>query len=585
MASGEISLISTTTKLAGRILWSSTANSSTNSSSVYIQVQLKRTDTYYTYGTWTGFCTIWNNINDTRIDEIRMGANGNGLHTTVSSSWLTVMSGTYTVPHSGSGYGEIGFAVGINAPSGTAQAGSKIYTSDSNSSASLGTIVKAATLAAAPNFNDEENPSITYWNPSGNNVTSLQICITLDGSNDDVKYRDLPKTGDGNYTFQLTEEERNVLRNATVGSNSRSVGFYLKTVIYGGTYYSKLWKTFTVINSAPTLSPTVIDTGGFSTPLTGDNNIVIKGFNYMVANSGGAAKKGATIASQTITCGEQSVSGASGNFENVESGTFVFTLTDSRGNTVSKTINKTLIPYVPLTCDLAVDPPTTAGDTKLVISGNYFSGTFGAQSNMLEIFYRHKINGGEYGEWVSVPIVVNEDNTYKLTVEVSGLDYTKAHTFQSRAIDKVRTMHSTERKVKTTPVFDWSETDFNFNVPIHYQGKEIDFVVDSGTSGIWSYRKWNSGFAECWGKTYKTINAAALNYSNFYYSNTQEQSFPFEFKEVSYLSAEGGSQSAINFIRSFGGTNSAIRYILITLDPNQTSVGANVNLYACGKWK
>lgn len=25
-----------------------------------------------------------------------------------------------------------------------------------------------------------------------------------------------------------------------------------------------------------------------------------------------------------------------------------------------------------------------------------------------------------------------------------------------------------------------------------------DWVVDYGTSGIWTYRKWNSGIAECW---------------------------------------------------------------------------------------
>lgn len=26
-----------------------------------------------------------------------------------------------------------------------------------------------------------------------------------------------------------------------------------------------------------------------------------------------------------------------------------------------------------------------------------------------------------------------------------------------------------------------------------------DYIIDQGTSGIWTYRKWNSGIAECWG--------------------------------------------------------------------------------------
>ena len=27
-----------------------------------------------------------------------------------------------------------------------------------------------------------------------------------------------------------------------------------------------------------------------------------------------------------------------------------------------------------------------------------------------------------------------------------------------------------------------------------------DYVIEQGTSGIWTYRKWNSGLAECWGE-------------------------------------------------------------------------------------
>ena len=26
-----------------------------------------------------------------------------------------------------------------------------------------------------------------------------------------------------------------------------------------------------------------------------------------------------------------------------------------------------------------------------------------------------------------------------------------------------------------------------------------DYIVEQGASGIWTYRKWNSGIAECWG--------------------------------------------------------------------------------------
>lgn len=35
---------------------------------------------------------------------------------------------------------------------------------------------------------------------------------------------------------------------------------------------------------------------------------------------------------------------------------------------------------------------------------------------------------------------------------------------------------------------------------------EADYVVEQGTSGIWTYRKWSSGIAECWGKGTKTLS-------------------------------------------------------------------------------
>ena len=33
----------------------------------------------------------------------------------------------------------------------------------------------------------------------------------------------------------------------------------------------------------------------------------------------------------------------------------------------------------------------------------------------------------------------------------------------------------------------------------------VDFIVEQGTEGIWTYRKWNSGIAECWGTYEYTV--------------------------------------------------------------------------------
>lgn len=44
-----------------------------------------------------------------------------------------------------------------------------------------------------------------------------------------------------------------------------------------------------------------------------------------------------------------------------------------------------------------------------------------------------------------------------------------------------------------------------------------DYVVDYGTSDIWTYRKWQSGIAECWGRRAWTAPASWTVWDTDYY--------------------------------------------------------------------
>ena len=67
-----------------------------------------------------------------------------------------------------------------------------------------------------------------------------------------------------------------------------------------------------------------------------------------------------------------------------------------------------------------------------------------------------------------------------------------------------------------------------------------DYVVDEGISGIWYYRKWKSGTAECWGRYYNS--AAALSGSNplgtgkYWQANIN---YPFTFAAAPSVTANG----------------------------------------------
>ena len=335
-----------------------------------------------------------------------------------------------------------------------------------STSKTLTRIPRAATLTSAPNFNDEANPKIAYNNPAGSAATTLQAAIyNSDGSTAYASYRDISKSGT-EYTFSLTAAERTALRNAAKNAKSITVKFYVKTVIGSETYYSSLAKTLSIVNANPTVNPTITDTNSVTTGLTGDSNKLVRYYSNAKVTFGASALKGASISSRKVECGSKSLS-ADGTINAVESGAFKFTVTDSRGNTTTKTVNQSIVNYIKLTCGLANTEFTTDGVISFTVKGNYFSGSFGTVSNTLTVQYRYKLVDGSYSDWTATQATVSS-NTYSANITISGLDYQQHYVIQARAIDKLITIASSAKTMSCVPVFDWSADDFNFNVPVNF---------------------------------------------------------------------------------------------------------------------
>lgn len=488
-----------------------------------------------------------------------------------------VASGSFVLTHS---------ATGALSISGSMEVA--VYTSAVNCKASgswaLNNIPRAASISTATNFNDEDNPTITYSNPLGNNVTSLKACIAnVGGSVIYAEYRDISKTGIS-YTFNLTDAERSALRSAAANSNSIEVMFYVTTVYGGVTYYSTLKKTMSIINATPTFTSSVKDTGAASTVLTGataGNVSMIKGFNYMECSMVATAYKGATIKSYKISNGSNVVNAATATFNNSEHNSFKFEVWDSRGNYNTYTQEIRMIDYLAPTCSVEArialgDADSTTANITFTTKGNVFNGSFGAISNSLSLDYTISNDAGEIAASGSLEAIYN-GNTYSAEKLVEGLDYRKSYIVYVAAHDAINSgIPANSKMLKAIPVFDWSEEDFNFNVPINMNGNTIlrdnadyghtvlaanggsvyirpngadsseaefrlypngtvsingsnmaDFVVEQGTSGIWEYTKWNSGRCELYGLDTKSITISLQN-GNIYYSNNIQISFPFE---------------------------------------------------------
>lgn len=389
----------------------------------------------------------------------------------------TVKTGSTTLTHNSSG--DKSFTVEVEAA---------VYTSSINCTGSksftLNNIPRKATITSAPNFNDEANPRVTYSNLAGNSVTTLQVGIySADAKTAYAAYRDVSKTG-GSYTFNLTQAERDNLRAASANSNTLTVRFYIKTVIGGATFTHYVAKTLTIINATPRLTVTVADGNSKTSTLTGDANKLVKYYSVVTANAGYAALKKAGIKSYKVTNGGKTGTTIPYTFNKIESGVFEFSVTDTRGNTVTEKITKTLVEYIKLTCGLGVSMPTADGNVSLTIKGNYFNNTFGAYDNTLTVQYRYRANDGEYSSWVTVTPTLS-GNSYTAEVDLSGLDYLNSYTFEARAADAINTSYisSDTKTVKTIPTFDWGKDDFNFNVPVTLsRNKPLQGVAADGSN-------------------------------------------------------------------------------------------------------
>lgn len=343
---------------------------------------------------------------------------------------ITIASGTTTFTHDADGKKSLSVAYSIDMDAESYTPGSLSGTG----TMTLAQIPRQATLASAPNFTDEQNPTITYSNPAGTAVTTLQACISLGGTTADIAYRDITKSGTS-YTFNLTSAERTVLRNATKTSNSRTVYFIVKTVIGGTTYTSSLSKTLSIVNANPTFTASQISYADVSTSvvaITGNNQHIVQNKSSLTATFGAATgNKGATISQYTLTLnGVTKTATASGSvsFGTINSSknvTLSVTAKDSRGNTTTATKTVTMLAWSAPSVSAILERLNNYEDT------TYLTAQVGISSvnskNTVTITYKYKKSGGSYGSATTI------SNKTKYTL---NCDKNSAYVFSITATDK-----------------------------------------------------------------------------------------------------------------------------------------------------
>ena len=115
-------------------------------------------------------------------------------------------------------------------------------------------------------------------------------------------------------------------------------------------------------------------------------------------------------------------------------------------------------------------------------------------------------------------------------------------------------------------------------------GSADDYVTEQGTSGDWTYRKWNSGTAECWRTIADGRPSTAFSATgSVYYRNVTGISFPsnlFTARPKVVVNADFGNVGSAS-----ATAVSATGFTVTELSAVSTARAVTLDIYAVGSWR
>ena len=390
-----------------------------------------------------------------------------------SSGGGTVSLGShkFTVPHNADGTwsGKIGASYRLNINYG----GTYIGTISGDQTITLPTIPRASTVSATDaNIGSVSSIYINAKSSAfshGLLVTFGSLNFYLDGNgNPSSSYVTFMQR---TVPFRLPDSFYAQIPNSATGK----VTLTLWTHTDKDNYFDPETTTFTATAAAalcaPTVSATCRDTNEKTVALTGNADALVRYASTASGSLSVAARNSASIKRITVAGREVPLNATSYSITNVETNKVTVTATDSRGYSTTQTIEKTLVPYVQLTCNIlrANRPVPSSNEAQIEIAGQYFAGNFGAADNTLTLKYQNPS-----GDWVEVtPTIDTAKNTYTASITVPDLDYRQAFNIPVQAEDKLFTATNTAQIMAGVPSFYWTKEFFQLNVPLRLNGENI----------------------------------------------------------------------------------------------------------------
>lgn len=309
---------------------------------------------------------------------------------------------------------------------------------------------------------------------------------------------------------------------------------------------------------------------------------------------------GATIASYKIVYGGSTFTSPYRTGTITDKGTKAVScyVVDSRNRSVKIDLSFTVLDYYnPTVSDIEVFRCLSNGDAS--VSGQYVSVkasvTYSSLSGLNSFTIRARIKpvNGAYGSYTNLEsgaasvigggsVLINAS----YVVEISVYDALNNSYVYTTTIPTTTVLLNGRPGDKGIAFGKYAEEDnlFESAWPMKIEGETMqDFVVEQGITDIWTWRKWKSGIAECWGTWSGTLTHYTT--TNGFYAYYTSVSFPsglFSASPIPTYSAGVGSAFAIP--GNLGNlSNTAMNcYALVSSGGEQT---VKFCIHACGTWK
>ena len=480
-----------------------------------------------------------------------------------------------------------------------------------------GAVVNSVSTVTADNATVTITINVTVYESSYTNTLVLK-----NGSTTILTISGLSwSSGTSNRTVTLTANQRTTLLNAMASMKSFTGTFAVSSFHGQLQIGSASSKTATVqttaANSGPSLDGfTYADSYTTTKNLTGNDQLFVQSYSTLKVTPGTAtAKNGASISNYTASCNGLSSSNTTGSALSVgkiaKSGsvTVTLTVTDSRGYTASVSQTITVIPYTKPKISSITLRRTNDIEPEMQLK---FSGSIAAisvngtqKNSVVYARYRYKkTSDADYSGFTSIIAGLTQSGTsfsYS-NLELCNLDANSSYDFQLQIQDKLYSQSSLDLYFTVpqgTPLIALRKKKVGINTPdpqatldvagdMRVDGSPLaDFVIQQGTSGIWNYRKWKSGTAECWGQ-YSFTTAISTAWGVLYESGAIAlPNFPFTFAEIPHVHISTENSNYAMFVErgsssSWSTTTNPGK--IFAVRPNTVpSATYKISIYAIGK--